>query len=140
MEQAIAAGVQKLIEYGGGYILAALLIAALWFLDRRYSSNQKACDDRYEAARKEIIEQYEKRLLVIPELKDALGRSSTVLAALQTSVEVLNGNNKQLVTGFDKLTADIENNRERWIEKGDTWTRQLEDVRKRLEDLQGRSR
>jgi chromosome segregation ATPase len=138
MEEIIKGALNALISQGGGYVISALLIVVVWAMDKKHSKAILGCDERYEKSQEAVKLQYEKRLEHVSELTNALNRSSSVLAALQVSVETRNATIQHLVSGFSDLVKDLEINRERWADRGEIWTKQLENIKERIEELQRR--
>lgn len=122
---------------GTGYALFVISLVVLYFMDKRYLALQKSCSDERTAAEIAVKAQYEKRLEEFREILDVMTRNTSAVSALQGSVDARTETLNQLTTGIAKLSHEFENMQQKWDDRGGGMVRQLEDVQRRLENLQG---
>lgn len=127
LEDVVKSALTVLISQGGGWVVAVLLIVAIVFMVRK--------NDKLQG---ELQAQFDKRLEEFKLIVDALNRAADSALALKVSVDARTDAFNKLTGGFADLVRDLEHNRERWGDRGDTWSRQLEDLRSRIEDIQRR--
>jgi len=140
IEEFLQQGLGSLLTQGTGWILFVLSLIVIWWMDRRQTECQKARDEETKEAEKAVLEQYEKRLAEFAEILNALNRNTTAINGFETTVGARTEAINQLVVGFASLVRDINNNRERWHERGAALMKGIEDVQRRLEALQSHAR
>lgn len=121
--------VELLILQGGGWLIAVLLGMVIYIMDRRAFEAK----NRNEAI---IQAQYDKRLEEFKELLEVVHTSTQTITTMQRSVTTSGESIGQLTQAFAQLVRELEGRNTRWVEKVDTFTRQLEDIQRRLESLQ----
>jgi predicted nucleic acid-binding Zn-ribbon protein len=128
-----------ILSWGGGWVLSVLLIIAIVFMDKRIKELHTKCDDQRSAGEIAVNEQFEKRLDEFKTILAGLERSTSALNTMQVAVDNRTETINQLVAGFANLVRDLENNRERWRERGEAWSIQLADLKSRVEKLQAKA-
>lgn len=122
---------KALLAQGGGWVIALLLIVAVISLAKKIEKIEATGDVA-------LKEQFDKRIGEFRVILDALNRSSDALATMRDSVEARTDAINQLVAGFANLVRDLEHHRNRWSGKSELWGQQLNDLQRRMEDLQRR--
>jgi hypothetical protein len=128
-----------ILSWGGGWVLSVLLIIAIVFMDKRIKELHAKCDDQRSAGEIAVNEQFEKRLDEFKTILAGLERSTSALNTMQVAVDNRTETINHLVAGFANLVRDLENNRERWRERGEAWSIQLADLKSRVEKLQAKA-
>jgi Na+-transporting methylmalonyl-CoA/oxaloacetate decarboxylase gamma subunit len=132
----IKATFTAILSWGGGWVLAVLSFLVIVYMDKRIKELHTKCDEQREAGEIAVKEQYEKRLSEFKELVSVIERSTAALTTMKVSIDNRTETINQIVTGFANLVKDLEINRERWKDRGEAWSRQLDDIRTRVEALQ----
>lgn len=120
-------------------MLSALLIIAIVFMDKRIKELHLKCDDQRTAGENAVKEQFEQRLDEFKSILAGLERSTSALNTMQIAVDARTETINHLVAGFANLVRDLENNRERWRERGEAWSAQLAELKSRVEKLQAKA-
>lgn len=139
LDEIIKTALSTILSWGGGWVLSVLLIIAIIFMDKRIKELHAKCDEQRSAGETAVSEQFEKRLEEFKTILGGLERSTSALNSMQIAVDNRTEIINQLVSGFANLVRDLENNRERWRERGDAWTTQLADLKARVEKLQAKA-
>lgn len=129
IEGVVKAALETLITQGSGWIVAVLLGIWVFFLDRRLTTAQEQNDRLMQ-------EQYEKRIVEFRELLDVMTNSTNTVKAMHGGLTATSDAINQLATGFAKLLAEFQSQQTRWDDRGGTMSKQLEDIRGRIESIQ----
>lgn len=133
IEQIAGTAVTALMAQGTGWVVAVLLAVVAYFLDKRNVGVQGRAEDA-------VKKQYEKRIEEYKEVLDVLTEHTNTMKSMHFSVSASTEAINQLAVGFAKLLKEIENDKAMWGDRGEQFTKQLEDVRSRIETLQRAAR
>jgi hypothetical protein len=81
-------------------------------------------------------ENYEKRLSEFRELLDVIGTSTHAINTMQHSVAASGEATNGLTQAFAKLLREFESQQDVWDNRSTTFTKQLDDIQRRVETLQ----
>lgn len=136
IEQFVSSGVTALLTQGTGWVVAVLIGAYAWILDKRVVQSLKAGEQATEKANKAVQEQYEKRLNEFREILDVMSSSTATVKAMHGSLGTTTEAINQLTQAFAKLLSEFNSYQGRWDDRGAIMQKQIEDIRDRLERLQ----
>lgn len=139
IEEFVKQGLGSLLTQGTGWVLFVLALIVIYVQNKQITAMYKEANVVRDAAETAVKDQYDKRIAEFREIVDALGRTTTALDGMQETVEARTEAINQLVIGFSKLVRDLEVNRERWNDKGETIMRSIEDLRNHIRLIQGRT-
>lgn len=122
-----------LMAQGTGWVVAVLLAVVAYFLDKRSAGVQ-------ERAEQAVKHQYEKRIEEYREILDVLSEHTNTMKSMHISVSAATEAINQLAVGFAKLLREIESDKVVWGDRGTQFTKSLEDIRHRIEELQRATR
>lgn len=121
--------VNALILQGGGWLVAVLLGIVVYIVDRRAFEAKNKHETILQA-------QYDKRLEEFKELLEVVQTSTQTINTMQRSVATSGESIGQLTQAFAQLVRELDGRNARWVDKVETFGRQLEDIQRRLESLQ----
>lgn len=136
IEGIVSKGLEVLISQGSGWIVAVILGAWAVTLDKRVIAMQSVFDAQIKDANRAIQDQYEKRLGEFRELLDVMTNSTSSIKAMHGSISTTTEAINQLAQGFSKLTREFESQQGKWDDKGGVITKQMEDIKFKIERLQ----
>jgi type II secretory pathway component PulM len=130
IESFIKTAIETLFTAGGtGWAVSVIIGIWAYILDARVHTVQ-------ENAKAAVAEQYEKRLVEFRNIVEAISASTNTITTLQGSVSSSAETTNQLAVAFTKLLREYEVQHEKWDDRGASIHKQLEDVQRRLENLQ----
>jgi uncharacterized protein YukE len=126
----------EFMKQGLGYVISVILGLYIMVQDKRYTKLQDACNSQADAAELAVKEQYEKRLAEFRTILDAMTSSTHTTNAMHSSLNATTEAINQLVAGFAKLLTEYQASQMRWEDKGGNMSKQLDDIRQKVEMLQ----
>lgn len=142
IEEAVGKAIEWMLAQGGGWVIAFLLGAYGFFLDKRAQEDRRIYEEQLAAHNVQIKEQYEKRLEEFREILDVMTNSTNTVTAMHTSLTASSDAINQLAVGFTRLLAEFQAQQSRWDDRRGAMAKQLDDIQSRIENLQrgGRGR